>query len=374
MRLNFAAQIAIGTVAIQAVMVIVLMASGTSLIRDNQAEVLERFADQQGRLLSSAVGPGLAYADPGMLQELLDDLEQDTTLRYAVVEDADGRRMADVGSVPASLPEHDGLRQQPGTLEMGIPVDLAGQHLGTIHVEYSTDDIDALATDLLHRNIALALGVLALSMAAGTLFALIVTRRLRLLNLGGQALQRGNLEYRLKVTSNDEFGDLARTFNNVAAHLENTQSEIQQQNLRLNRSVARLESMLGGADAILWESHPDTGYWEFVAGDTRELLGYPVERLARPGLRVRRIHPEDLPRVREATRDPAERPRPVDYRFRHRNGHWMWLRDILSWAADDRGEPVLRGLTLNITAHRQAADALHETESRYEEVVNNISE
>ncbi len=374
MRLNFAAQIAIGTVAIQAVMITVLIVSGTTQIRDNQDEVLERFADQQTRLLGSALSPGLAYADPGMLQEMLDELEQDTTLQYAVVKDADARTMAEAGSVPDGLPQEEGLRQEPGELEMRIPVQLAEQYLGSIVVGYSTDDIDALATDLMERNIALAVGVLALSILAATLFSLVITRRLRRLKQGGHALQQGDLQYRVEATSNDEFGDLARTFNNVAAHLETTQDEIRQQNRQLNHSVARLESMLAGADAILWEANPQNGGWEFVAGDTRHLLGYSVERLSHAGLRVRRIHPEDLPRVQGVSRDASQHPKLVDYRFRHRDGHWMWLRDILSWAADDRGEPVLRGLTLNITAHRQAADALHESESRYEEVVNNISE
>ena len=374
MRLNFAAQIAIGTVAIQAVMITVLIVSGTTQIRDNQDEVLERFADQQTRLLGSALSPGLAYADPGMLQEMLDELEQDTTLQYAVVKDAEARAMAEAGSVPGDLPLDEGLRQEPGELEMRIPVELAEQYLGSIVVGYSTDDIDALATDLMERNIALAVGVLTLSILAATLFSLVVTRRLRRLKQGGQALQEGELDYRVEVTSNDEFGDLARTFNNVAAHLEITQDEIRQQNRQLNHSVARLESMLAGADAILWEANPQTGGWEFVAGDTRHLLGYPVERLSLAGLRVRRIHPEDLRRVQEVSRDASKQPRMVDYRFRHRDGHWIWLRDILSWAADEQARPVLRGLTLDITAHRQAAAALHESESRYEEVVNNISE
>ena len=375
MRLTFAWQIVIGTVAIQVVMVAVLLFSGLGQIQQNQAEVMKRFAVQQSHLLGSALTPGLAYADPGMLQDLLVRLAEDASLQYAIVLDANDRPLASVGLLPDPLPVlGTDLRSQPGQVELHHPIELADQRLGSLAVGYSTEALDQISTSLLQRNILLALLVLALSTLAAVAFSLIVTRRLRLLNLGGKALQQGRLEHRISVRSNDEFGDLATTFNEVAAHLETTQSAIQQQNAKLNRSVARLESMLGGANAILWEADPNTHEWEFVAGDTRSLLGFPAHTLGRGELRARHVHPEDLPQLREVSRDRRPGPRIVDYRFAHRDGHWIWLRDILSWARDPEDRASLRGLTLDITAHRQATAALEESEDRYRDVVNHISE
>ncbi|MGM0553577.1 MAG: EAL domain-containing protein [Pseudomonadota bacterium] len=376
MRLNFAWQIVIGTVAIQVVMVAVLLLSGLGQIHKNQAEVMERFALQQSHLLGSALTPGLAYADPGMMQELLARMaDHNASLEYAIVLDASQRPLASIGLLPEQLPTLGAdLRSRPGQVELHQPIDLAEQRLGSLAVGYSTAALDQISTSLLQRNILLALLVLALSTVAAVAFSLIVTRRLRRLNLGGKALQRGRLDHRIHMRSRDEFGDLAETFNEVAAHLETTQSAIQEQNAKLNRSVARLESMLGGANAILWEADPNTHEWEFVAGDTRSLLGFPARDLERGELRARHVHPEDLPRLREVSGDRRSGPRIVDYRFAHRDGHWIWLRDILSWARDPEGRASLRGLTLDITAHRQATAALEESEGRYRDVVNHISE
>ncbi|WP_018872995.1 EAL domain-containing protein [Thioalkalivibrio sp. ALJ16] len=375
MRLNFAWQIIIGTVAIQVVMVVALMFSGISQVQQNQSQMLERFAEQQGRLLSSALTPGLAYADPEMLQDLLDLVAGDSNVLYAVVLDAQDQPMASSGISPEALPEQPGhIRTAPGQIEVFKEIELAGQPLGSLAVGYSTNAIDAMSTNLLQRNVTLAIGVLLLSMVAAIVFSLVVTRRLRLLNQGGKALQSGRLDHRIRVRSNDEFGDLARTINDVAAHLGSTQAALEQQNQQLNRSVARLESMLGGANAILWEANPGTHEWEFVAGDTRRLLGFPARNLGRGELRARHIHPVDLPRVQNAARESREAPRSVDYRFAHRDGQWIWLRDILSWAHDGDGRESLRGLTLDITAHRRTSDALAESENRYRDVVDHISE
>ncbi|WP_018995363.1 EAL domain-containing protein [Thioalkalivibrio sp. ALJ2] len=375
MRLNVAWQIIIGTVAIQVVMVAALLFSGITQVQQNQQEVLERTAEQQSRLLGSALTPGLAYADPAMLQDLLDLLGDDSNVLYAVVLDASERPMASVGVAPDTLPAAEaGVRSESGQVEIARQIELSGQSLGTVAVGYSTDAIDQLSTNLLERNVLLALGVLGLSILAAILFALMTTRRLRLLLQGGRALEAGQLDHRVRIDSRDEFGDLARTFNDMAAHLGTTQSTLIQQNLQLNRSVARLESMLGGANAILWEANPENHEWEFVAGDTRKLLGFPSRNLGRGELRARHIHPDDLPRVRDAAREPGNEPKVVDYRFAHRNGQWIWLRDILSWAEGTGSPRSLRGLTLDVTAHRRATAALKESENRYQDVVNHISE
>lgn len=375
MRLNFAWQIIIGTVTIQVVMVGVLLFSGITQVKDNQQEVLQRSAEQQSRFLASALTPGLAYSDPAMLQDLLDLLDTDSNLLYAVVLDANERVMGSVGIAPTTLPAPAaGVRSSDGLIEVAREIDLAGQPLGSFAVGYSTEAIDLLSGNLLERNITLALLVLGLSTLAAVLFSLVITRRLRLLNLAGKALERGQLDHRVQVRSHDEFGDLAITFNEMAAHLHNTQSTLQEQNQQLNRSVARLESMLGGANAILWEANPDTHEWEFVAGDTRHLLGFPARNLGRGELRARHIHPADLPRVQAAARQSHERARTVDYRFAHRGGQWIWLRDILSHAQDAGGRQSLRGLTLDITTHRRTTDALAESENRYRDVVDHISE
>jgi diguanylate cyclase (GGDEF)-like protein/PAS domain S-box-containing protein len=72
-------------------------------------------------------------------------------------------------------------------------------------------------------------------------------------------------------------------------------------------------------------------------------------------------HPEDRPRIRTALREliaMPERRQLLECRIRHGEGHWMWVRIS---ARNLLGDPAVRGIVLHlrdITAEREATDAL----------------
>lgn len=375
MRLRFALQIIIGAVVIQVAMVSVLVWNTTQQIRNSHAELLARSAQQQSVLLISALIPGLAYSDPAVLQEVLGLVAGERDLQYAVVTDASRRRLAHVGDPPAVLPRGDGqVHVTPGQVRITREIRLAGQPLGTLSVAYATGSMDALTATLGRRNVILGIAVLCLSILAAVTFGIVVTRRLGRLKEGAQAFRAGELEHRIPTRTNDELGDVAHALNALAGELERSQSSLRQQNLQLNRSVERLETLLHGVDAILWEADPETGRWHFMSGDTHVILGVPASHMSDAESRSRLIHRDDLNRLRETYRTAEPVPHTVDYRFRHGSGQWVWLRDIVSSATDSRGCAVLRGLTLDVTIHKKAEFALEESEARYRDVIDHISE
>jgi diguanylate cyclase (GGDEF)-like protein/PAS domain S-box-containing protein len=375
MRLRFPLQIIIGAVAIQVAMVSVLVWNTTQQIRNSHAELLARSAEQQSALMTSALVSGLAYSDSAVLQEVLGLVADERDLEYVVVLDARENRLAQIGAPPASLPPPiDGVRILPGRVQITREITLEGQILGTLGVAYATTSVDVLTEAVGRRNVVLGIVVLCLSILAAVTFALMVTRRLRRLKEGAHAMREGNLAHRIAAGTNDELGDVAHSLNALAVELEHSHSTLHQQNLRLNRSVERLESLLEGVNAILWEADPQTGEWHFMSGDTHVILGVPASRMYDAESRGRLVHPDDLQRLRHAYRTAATLPRPVDYRFHHGSGDWIWLRDIVSSAMDNEDRPVLRGLTLDVTVHKRAEMALEESEARYREVLDHISE
>jgi two-component system, sensor histidine kinase and response regulator len=96
-----------------------------------------------------------------------------------------------------------------------------------------------------------AIGLLALSFTAvlvlGTLLALLLTRPLLQLQAGAQRLAEGDLEYRLARNSNDEIGDLVRSFNQMADALQEKVAELES-NLR---QLATLNEVSNHFKAIL---------------------------------------------------------------------------------------------------------------------------
>ena len=66
----------------------------------------------------------------------------------------------------------------------------------------------------------------------------------------------------------------------------------------------------------------------YVTANVRELTGYPTEQALLPGWWEQNLHPDD--RLRLLARQPELLGGNLvsdDYRFRHRDGHYFWIRD-----------------------------------------------
>lgn len=107
--------------------------------------------------------------------------------------------------------------------EMGIGLK---KKLGTAHVVYLLSPIRQIVNTTLRDIFYIAAGGLAL----GILFALFLVKRITrpIARLAGAAhkIGAGNLDLSLKITSRDELGQLASTFNLMTANLKKAQAEL----------------------------------------------------------------------------------------------------------------------------------------------------
>ncbi|MBL8214002.1 MAG: PAS domain S-box protein [Bryobacterales bacterium] len=122
------------------------------------------------------------------------------------------------------------------------------------------------------------------------------------------------------------------------------------------------------ASAILFEFHPQTGV-VFRDPMVEELLGYRNTEIgATAGGWRDLIHPDDCPRFDAALantlRDAVDLS--LEYRVRHKSGHWLWVSDQARPACNEKGEVErLVGLVSDITRRRQIQLALEESEARF---------
>ena len=87
-----------------------------------------------------------------------------------------------------------------------------------------------------------------------------------------------------------------------------------------------------------------------VTENVRAVLGYtPEDFIADPSFWAVRIHPEDSARVfEEMSQLFRTREQVIEYRFRHANGHYIWLRDQMKLECEG-GQPTrILGCWLNI--------------------------
>lgn len=103
-----------------------------------------------------------------------------------------------------------------------------------------------------------------------------------------------------------------------------------------------------------------------------QVLGYPLAELGRNTLRwLRLVHPEDRRRVAaELHRSISTRTAfDHEYRMRHSDGSYRWFRDSGFHVAPADRPAVLVGMLTDITAAKQAADALHRAHATLEDRV-----
>jgi len=121
--------------------------------------------------------------------------------------------------------------------------------------------------------------------------------------------------------------------------------------------------------AILWEIDTAAKRFTWVSRHAEEVLGYPVEQwLDQPGFWDDHLHPEDrewvLPKC-EAWEAGGE-DHQIEYRMIAANGQTVWLRQVVRTVKDASGKlSKLRGVMLDITEQRVAAQALRESEEQF---------
>jgi len=140
--------------------------------------------------------------------------------------------------------------------------------------------------------------------------------------------------------------------------------------------LRRLRALVGDLDAVVWEADAASGRFTFVSQRAWDMLGYaPKMWIDSPTFWADHIHPDDRERALESFMAGLTegRPHDIEYRFVHRDGSIVWLRDIGHVVRDNLGNPaVVRGLMVEITQHKLAEEQRTEAERRYRGLVEQL--
>jgi len=131
-------------------------------------------------------------------------------------------------------------------------------------------------------------------------------------------------------------------------------------NVRLmhERQVAeeRLRHLVQNLPVTVWELNLATRQLDFVSEYVERWLGYtPEEWQANPAMYRCVVHPEDIETFeRVINPDVSSPPQPVELRLRDKQGRWHWCRILWSLEHEDGRDPLVRGVTTDITEQKQA--------------------
>lgn len=153
---------------------------------------------------------------------------------------------------------------------------------------------------------------------------------------------------------------------------DNTARHIAEEELR--RSESRWRTYLETASEILYALTPG-GTYKFVSQAWTSKLGHEVAEVIGQPYRDF-IHPDDLERYAvffEATLKVGVGQGNIEYRMRHRDGHWVWHASTGSVYSDRDGRRAYFGVGRDITVRRNAQEELKAAVARLEELARIIN-
>lgn len=141
----------------------------------------------------------------------------------------------------------------------------------------------------------------------------------------------------------------------------------------LRITTERLQFLLSATPAVIYSCEAEEDYWvTFISGNVLQLLGYAAgEFLNDSKFWENCVHPEDLPLARQWLPAVLEQGfHSLDYRFRHKDGHYLWMRNEARLVRREAGRPAeIVGFMIDITARKKAEDELRTYQGHLESLV-----
>jgi PAS domain S-box-containing protein len=121
------------------------------------------------------------------------------------------------------------------------------------------------------------------------------------------------------------------------------------------------------------EEDENNALMPFVSPQIEDVLGYPPARfMENNNFWFEIMHPDDYARLHSAGDLSVTNLEVVtqEYRMRHAEGHWVWVRDTSSPVYDDDGNlEYFQGFLMDVSKRHAAEERLREAEERFRQIV-----
>ncbi len=145
----------------------------------------------------------------------------------------------------------------------------------------------------------------------------------------------------------------------VTALVRNVTHERERERL-LMEERARLQTLVSSTSAIVYSATFPDFKVDYVSESAAMVLGFPTRRFLDEGFWLESLHPDDRERVITGLSGLETRGRHThEYRHRHADGSYRWLRDEVRMLLDASGNPSgVIGASFDITERKKAEHRL----------------
>jgi PAS domain S-box-containing protein len=121
----------------------------------------------------------------------------------------------------------------------------------------------------------------------------------------------------------------------------------------------RLQYLLTSTSAVIYTAKTSGDYGAtFISDNVKKLVGYePTKFTKNSDFWLQRVHPKDVPRVKTEVQLLFQKDfHSYEYRFKKKDGSYIWVRDDMKLVRDENGEPLeIVGFWVDVTDRIQAS-------------------
>lgn len=133
-------------------------------------------------------------------------------------------------------------------------------------------------------------------------------------------------------------------------------TERKEAEIRLKEKEEQIRQIAESTEAILWEYDIIKDRWTYVAPQVEKILGYHPEDWTNLQFWLDNLHPDDRDWASEYCFECTKRGEKhrFEYRFRKKDGNYLWLRDVVNVEMQEEKPVKLRGIMVDISERKEA--------------------
>lgn len=359
--LSLRAKLLLASIVVEAVMLTLLVSNSLRLSQESLQTQAIQHNTELTILFNAALAGPMVQRDYATLNEILNEIRQGEGIVYMVLTDRSGGVVASSGweshrPLPVANKYLNFDQTKEDRLDLAVPIKLAERTYGVLSYGLSSVFFKKSQSHLLQQSILIAAMEIVLSFVLLAALGYWLTRHLSLLTRATQAVALGDFSMVLPVKTDDEVGQLTRTFNGMSAAIR---SRIE----ALTENEARFHAI---ADFTYgWESWVDQdGHLIWLNPSVERIAGFtPQECMSMLKFPANLAVEEDADRVFNSIKAALQGGvgGSFEFQLRRKDGQIIWL--AVFWQpiyGPNRENMGIRTSMLDISERKNVEIALHD--------------
>jgi len=382
-KLSLRTKLILGAVLIQSAVFTLVVFNASRIAQNILKEQVRVRVESIQPLLNAAIAGPLAQHDYATLNGILLDLRAAHAVEHIQVADLDGIIVGKTGEAKADERYRlDGGLDESGLdghVETEMPLTINEQAVGKLTFGVSIGFLQAARASLASQNGLIALAGLVVASLLLALYSWWLTRDLVRLRLAAERIGRGEygIETGIASVEHDEISLLAQSFDLMSRQIRDSHAglfrEIEERKraeLLLRESEQHFRTLADGGSTLIWTSGLDK-LCNYFNQPWLRFTGRTLEQELGNGW-TEGLHPDDFAHCLDVYVSSFEQRQPfsMEYRIRHADGRYRWIRDDGNPRYDSDGRFIgYIGYCVDITAQKANAAELEKHRHHLEALV-----